>query len=458
MAYVWLPAIFIALEKMLKSASACALVAVAYTGLILSHLPSALLAAPFMTIYVISRAGILGLPQSVVRLVFGAMLGVALSAVYLLPTISMRDLVSPAGWLADMGEGSLPDSWLFFGTGGVSAFGVTVYRSLAAVSVLALVVWCLSIVMRHRPFDETPAAAAAQGRMIVTAFASIGICWLLMGVPPAWLWSKADFLRTLQFPLWPGQLVDFFSATVIVLSGAKIVGWMRYRLARRWRPESWSLLAYVGILLVPCLVSTINLIEYRSIFAARTWIDPSPKDLRAATPYQPRKAADSTVFRQGMSEVRASSIRRRHERGFERLRRRLANRPDITLSRKADTGEAVTIERVGATDFEIDAVLVQPATVVLGRFYFPTWRLIDVKSGRKIAIRATKDTGLIAFDLPAGTNWLHLDIVRTELHEYGVMLSTGAALVVALILFGRFRRKPPPVGYKASRSGSVRRP
>lgn len=443
MTFVWLPAIFIALEKMLKAGSASALVALAYAGLILSHLPSALLTAPFMVLYVMARAGFRGMPHAMARLAFGGALGLALAAVYLLPALTLRDLMSPAVWLGDMGKESLPESWLFIGTGVMHGFGLTVYRSLAVVTILAAVVWSLSLFMRHQPYDQKP-VRADETMMIAVAFLFIGICWLLMSAPSVWLWSNAHVRRSSFFPLGPGALVDFFSATVIMISAWKIVVWWRYRLARRWKPESRSIAAYLAILLVPSFVSVINLVEYRSIFASQTWIDPSPRELGASTQYQPKPAVESRAFRKGMAEAGTATLRQRHERGYERLRRRLLKRADIALSRNVAPGEAVTIERVGATDFEIDAVLKVPASIVVGRFYFPTWRLVDVKSGREIPIRPSKDTGLITFDLPAGTNWLHLDFRRTELQQYGITLSIIAALLVMVMLIGRFRFRKRP--------------
>ena len=445
MAYVWLPVIFVALERMLKCGYACVLVALAYTGLILSHLPSALLAVPFMALYVAVRAGPHSLARSALRLAGAGLLGVAMSAVYLVPALMMRDMLLPGAWLDAHGEGYLPENWLVFGNAVIPAFGLSVYRSLAVVSLLAVIVWCLARFLRGDAIANGPERATNDARVLAAAFVSIGTGWFLMSAPTAWLWTNIEPLRNVQFPWRLGTLIDFFSATIIALSVAKIVAGLRNRLARRGWPVSWSICVYGILLLVPCLFSTINLIEYQSVFATRTWIGPLPPDFRVPTEYRPKRAIESTVYQTGMSEVRSESIHQRHERGFERLRHQLADRPNIILSRTVSAGEAVAIERVGATNFNIDADLVRSATIVVGRFYFPTWRLIDVKSGREINVKPTTETGLISFDLPAGANRLHLDIKRSGSQFYGAILSAIAALFTTLILVLRFQRKRRPV-------------
>jgi hypothetical protein len=70
----------------------------------------------------------------------------------------------------------------------------------------------------------------------------------------------------------------------------------------------------------------------------------------------------------------------------------------------------------------------------VGRFYFPTWRLTDSKSGREISVRPTADAGLISFDLPVGLTQLHLDIKRSGPQLYGAILSAIATLLAAFLL------------------------
>jgi hypothetical protein len=154
------------------------------------------------------------------------------------------------------------------------------------------------------------------------------------------------------------------------------------------------------------LFSTVNLIEYQSVFLTRTWVDPSPQDFRVPTEYRPKRAIKSTVYQKGLSEIQTGTIRQRHQGGFDRLRHHLANRPD----------------------------LVRPATIVVGRFYFSTWRQTDSKSGRKISVRPTADAGLISLDLPVGSTQLHLDIKRSGPQLYGAILSAIATLLAALLL------------------------
>jgi hypothetical protein len=96
------------------------------------------------------------------------------------------------------------------------------------------------------------------------------------------------------------------------------------------------------------LFSTVELIEYQSVFLTRTWVDPWPKDFRVPTEYRPKRAIESTVYQKGLSEIQTGTIRQRHQGGFDRLRHHLANRPDIVLSRSEVAGEAVAIERAGA--------------------------------------------------------------------------------------------------------------
>ena len=91
-AFVWLPLIALGMRA-LPGRRGVAAVAVAYGGLIMTHLPVALLATVFL-IFPLAVHRVLQAPAALGPGLLGGGLGVGLAGIYLFPALTLQDHVS----------------------------------------------------------------------------------------------------------------------------------------------------------------------------------------------------------------------------------------------------------------------------------------------------------------------------------------------------------------------------
>ncbi|MGC8829008.1 MAG: 6-pyruvoyl-tetrahydropterin synthase-related protein [Verrucomicrobiia bacterium] len=106
-AMTWLPLIFYYTDKILyDNKQSIIKLSYAYALLIMSHLPTTLIASPFIVFYSLALSKKYEKSKYFIRVVYGMVLGIGISAMYLIPALTLQ-------WAVSMNE--LTDSHFYYG-------------------------------------------------------------------------------------------------------------------------------------------------------------------------------------------------------------------------------------------------------------------------------------------------------------------------------------------------------
>ena len=186
-AYAWLPLVAMGLDRRPR------LLAVAFAGLICTHLPTAVLCGVFMVAPLVVAK--LVRRERIVDDALAGAAAIGLSAIYLLPALTLQRYVSMAElWSAD------------FRPSGMSVWAGNV-RDYHLATAAAIALLALGVALSAR----RPAASWIWPGM------AIGCAGLAVGVAP-WVWS-APLLDKVQFPYRLLGVAEFALATTLALWG-----------------------------------------------------------------------------------------------------------------------------------------------------------------------------------------------------------------------------------------------
>ena len=386
-AYVFLPLIVLAVRLLADGSrrGGLVLLAASYAGLLLSHLPTALLVSlTVLPLYVVFRAWQLGARMLVAAFLFrcaaGSVLGIGLSAIYLVPALSLLDWISIAqfwnpffaveNWFV-----FAPDRWPEFYIMRVIASLMAATALLAAA--LAAIAWRL------------PAGDPRRRELAMWTATCLLCLGLAAGLVP-WFWQLPAVARV-QFPWRLMVAVEFAAVTALCL--APLV-----------RPGRAVRLVFAAALvaLVPGAVllarDTVARIEH-------TWKE-APIPQHDVKEYQPRGYPQDPGL--GYTDLALGPV---------------ANLPLIACSPPARVCRAAP-GRFGALRLEIQSD--QPTTAVVRRFFFPSWRI-----DRTTTLAPTDKLRLISFVVPTGSMAATLDRAMLPQEQWGWALS-GLSLAFLL--------------------------
>ena len=408
MAYVWTPLILLGLRSMARSNGSVVVAAAAYAGLILSHLPSALLMTPVMIVFTAALARRRTVVPLALKLSLVGLIGIGLAAVYLVPALALRDTLPADAWIAASGPHYFPETWLLFHETDMPDFCAIVYASLAYSTFLALAGLTALLALgegAHRePADHRP--------IVLAAAVSIALSWLMMTGLAEPIWLHVSALRQVQFPWRLGTVVDVCAATIVAFAVWRLglVFKSGGGMARLWTGHGLP----AASLLFVAVPMALLMWEFRGNFTREEWTTPSTASDDFPIEYRPKWVVGSTWYRES----------------YEHWSARVALLPEIRILSGAERGDSVSVARLDNATFEITAALSNLETVGLRRIYFPHWRLTDLLSGATIPLRPAADTGLVEFNLAPGRKRLLLDTVDVGIEHWGSTIS-----VVSLVLF-----------------------
>lgn len=406
-AYAFVPLIALGLRRLAQGrAGGFFLLAASWLALILSHLPSALLAGLFL----IAPYGLfLGYrAHSPVRylLLVGASVaaGTALAACYLLPAIQLVPYISLDAFV---GPYFRPETWFFWRPGAwpqPEAMWFIIPLSLAG---LLLVAGALRA--RRR--------AAGTEFLLWCGVIVAGIVMISGALPFLW---KLPLLAQVQFPWRLYVIVEFAAITAVAVA----------------LPLRWNLpLAAATTLLYLCLGFTGLLVSARfNAFASRHAVEANlaRSDYREAPEYLPR----GLTIPAGPSGAP------------DPARLVLPVGPEAAAT--SPTARLAWRRRpAGGLDILVDSPA--PTTVTARRFFFPHWRVTD-GAGREVVASPAERSRLLSWPVPAGRTAFALRAGATPHETLGARISGGTALLLLLaaaallMVRGRKRTRDIPGG------------
>ncbi len=366
-AFVFLPLVLLTLRRP-------ALLALAYAGLVLSHLPTALLVSvTVLPAYVLLRGPS---PAELVRMIAGGVTGIALAAIYLLPAMTLQ------GWI------SAHQLWMTFYD--ARRWLVLAPGRWPEPYIMTAITW----------FTVAYAIAAASVMLLFRRFFWAGlalVCLALVAGLVPWFWQLPE-LSKVQFP-WRLMLVVEFALITALCS---------VPLSSLGRPRIYLFVASF-IALVPGLIlvgdDTIERVQFM-----QKRVSLRQQDVKEYEPNGYPQAATLDYDQLGLEPIR--------------------DVPLIACSPPARRCEAKP-KAFGELQIEVESDTA--VAVVLRRFFFPAWAL----DGPLVAT-PTDRLRLVSFVAPAGktSTVLHRETLPIERWGWAVSCA-GLVGLLALSLLSR---------------------
>lgn len=394
-AYASVPLVMLTLDRLGKGRTGFVpVLALAFAALLFSHLPTALLVGLFLIApYVAFTAVRAERPLHFLAMsLSGGVTGAMLAAVFVVPALALLPYVSAK---ALSGSFYRPENWFFWHIHAGAMSG----RML-----LIVPIGIAAFLFAAASFTKSPAQRRAEP--LFWAVLTIVLVALIAGFVPA-IWTLPG-LSLVQFPWRALLLVEFSAVTLlamappakspVLLSAAAVLGF-----------------AYIVLALIcghmigrTCTGGQINAAEIR-------------KDYQDAPEYLPA----GTRIEQGQGPDDLHVIV-----------------PHLPLASATDRRARIAASE--GTDGTMSILVDSPAPtgILLRRFYFPHWRLLDA-TRHSVALVANRDHHVVSFEAPAGPSAFRLVSGDAPYEALARHVTFIASLCLALMVaaVGPRRRK-----------------
>ena len=390
-AYASVPLIMLALARLERDRRFLPVLALAFALLLFSHLPMALLVGLFLIgPYVLFIALRAAQPfRFLLRASAAGVLGIMLSAIFVLPALELLPQVSPTAL-----SGSLyrPENWFFWHVrAGIMSGRMWLIVPISTGALLLATASAFGARARSRNRDQ-----------LFWSILTILLVALVAGLIPL-VWQLPG-LKLVQFPWRALLLVEFSTVTLVAIT----------RLPSR-NPLLLAGAAAVGFAYLVLLMISAHMIGrtwsagQQTAGEIRTYYRDAPEYLPAGTPIHQGDGPDSAPI----------------------------VLPDLPLASAADPRArlAALAAKDGGMTMSLDTPA--PTSILLRRFYFPHWQLKDEK-GRRVEIVEDSSRRVISFRAPAGRSVFRLETGTAPYERLGRILSLVALLLVGAIASGEF--------------------
>jgi uncharacterized membrane protein len=386
-AFLFAPLVLAGLERSTRAKlPAVAGIAIPFALLAMTHPLAAFICAPAYAIYALALAAGARRASLVLNAAGGGFLGVALAAVYLVPSLTTRDAVQfPTERLAFYD--------LVFGPGWLEHLE-TFEIGVSALSIVTTIIF-VAILWRNR--RQAPAA----GHLELRTWSAIGLAYALSTTVIAEpLFRHIPMAQVIQFPMRLNIVIDMALAALAAL--------LSERMEASGRRAILIACAALGLAheAVPIVLKHFDI--DRTYWANVDGCEFDNSDYRPA-------AAAAWFCGNPVSPLQKDPSAKAW----------LAGTGSIAVDRWRSRRIALTIDASAAT------------TLYVAQFAYPGWtaRLDD---GTPVAT-ATSSDGILSFAVPAGRHEIDVDLMPRRPELIGQWISLGALLLIAALAW---RRRP----------------
>ncbi|MEP5569038.1 MAG: hypothetical protein ABJN62_14460 [Halioglobus sp.] len=398
--YLFLPLCFLAVDRISRDRSGLVLLAVSYALLVMSHIPSALLASPLILLY----ATLVFFPGRKGKHLFefsgGILLGILLASCYLLPAIFDQENV----WISKL-WGDYYDYSKWFLLDGVEAPDPGMEARLGQITLSGSVVMMVSLVLAYSKNSKIR-------QHIVAVFGVYLSTWFLLTPLSSWVWEYAPFLKKVQFP-WRVIVVQEWSVVVVLC-----IAFSRALEEPRWR-------------LLPAIVLVVACCAGANYLAQKEF---SRHEGLLENPHNQRKLAAGANGNFDVPEYLPIGVRVERKVALSNVRRM----PMVVY--ESGLG-VVEVQHWEPRDIRLNVKLERDTPVVLRHFYYPGWRAVRSDTGESIRVGSHDPLGLIAFLAPAGDYGVSIELTSRWPERLGWWLSTLGALVCLTLAWLKYRQR-----------------
>ncbi len=392
--FVWLPLVLYAIDRIGDGRRfGVSILAVSYACLVTTHLPTTLIFSPVLLAYAqvpatkrLTRVGLT---------VAGMLLGVGLSAVYLIPALALQRF----SFLSEGTTGHFFYGHWFLFTGLIwSGSRSDLFWFSLEVAALGTLAFAVLLYQRRRELQWD-----ARFWFLVSVF-----CIFMMSPLSRPVWAFLPPLQKVQFP-WRFN-------TVLSLAVAALLA-IAFAAAERWSPPALVLKVAVIVLLgiwsydaIPraWFSYPVHYVDHQVVMERNKWLEQS----RDQDEYRPRWVV---------------SIK---EPDLAALLQKLGKTPDLPGTVSLSIQGRVAIESWKPSEIELSVAASEAAVVTISQFYFPGWEG-RVLGGEALEVTPSIPGGLVSARVPAGSSRVIIKRVRTSPEIVGLIVS---AITLALML------------------------
>lgn len=405
-AYIWVPLMFLAVQRYVSTSKAPWLVVLAFSviGMFTTHLLTAMVVGPVIAVYAVLTVFRARRPSgaqpwmTLLSMAAFASLGVGVCAFYFVPAIKLFDFANTAALYMRPIEGTKLFSDFSFGTHPVAKL------SLFASVYLAITAYvCVEYARRPRSEEERGAAAGAPLLWVVV----IGLCAILMWGKLAFVFAPPSPYRSLQF-LWRLLvLVEFATLTLVAVSFPRLHGAARKRMAT----VLLLIFSLVSLYQAQALVKRFSQYEF-----SKNEVGESSRVKYRVTPpeYYPKDSG----FPAPVAEL------------LVQLKPHLGAEAGAQVVSGVASLDSV---RRDYSTFVIRAVVREPALVAIRQFYFPGWVAED-GAGNFLPVVAATPYRFAAVELAPGTHTIQVRRAPLPAQLLGNRIALISALALLLLI------------------------
>ena len=422
--FVWIPIILLFTNKLINGHSRAAVgLAVSYALLIMTHLPTTLVFSVIPVCYALLAADTRGKARAIGITLSSMMLGIGLSAIYLLPAMLTQQYV----FLDQMSTGYFSyENWFLFSK-------LLMWKEDKARIILLVLdmagVACSAFVVGRRALET--GFRKANAFWFTIAAASV----FMMTELSKPVWTIFPVLKKIQFP-WRFNVV-LSVATAALLTVA--ISSLRARLI-----ASINIAKMVALLLMVAWIPATVWAAWRSFPQTNpdrdsiNYVKREIEQSRDVPEYWPRWNA-------AMAEINWETSTNEDywdvqwERVFETLLQRVGkseeNQPDVSIVEGTGTA-AVNARRPREIDLHVDTST--GVLLIVPQFYYPGWTAHLAGEKTNLTVSPSDPDGLLSVSVPRGDHQVQLRISRSKAEFAGQLISL-ASVIIALSLILYFR-------------------
>jgi hypothetical protein len=396
-AYIWMPLVLRAVDRIANGRAGFAGVAGFYALLAATHLPSTVLFSGFLLIYAAFRAGERRQGKVFLWTLLGMGCGALLAGIYVAPAMLLQYTISTNElWTTTFFDYT---RWFFFGR---SSPDPTYSKRLLALVAITTLAFAALFVLAYRR------VVASERRSLWVWVAIVGVAWFLMTPLSMPLWKLLPTLQKVQFPWRATIIVDVAFAVCAVFA------------TRKFGPKDragWAALSVIGLVLALSLAATAR--------SAKTSWDKS-RDPSAKREIEALLARGIDAPEYIPSGVILPSQEERGPRIWDRAK----------AMRELELDEAVgtvSVDRWASRHLAFTLELERPTAATVRQFHFPGWTARTSGTSEAVVIGREPSAGLMRLTLPKGRYRLELVLERLPEERTGAALTALGALATLLL-------------------------
>ncbi|MEM7766719.1 MAG: hypothetical protein AAF253_04435 [Pseudomonadota bacterium] len=422
-AFVFIPLVALGMKRILDRQPGFVLFTLSLAGLVLSHLPSTMVMAYFLAAYGAVRAwqargALATLIRPVARLAGAGALGLALSAIYWLPAISLLGDVSPDLLYTAYGD---PLNWLFLdGRAAPNTMTAewtgTLYLAALAVAVAAYV----ALKDGHPARLDWVLGPIAFGLFMTSVLAA-----------PIWAHTP---IAAIQFPWRTLMVVDLGVALAITGLADQFLAPrtpLSAALLRRTRLAALTVavaLCVATVLILPTITRAADNAhrgDQAPIPTGALEYIPAPflTKVREAVDALPDPAPGTSPYRHWHEGIRTAA--------------------DDLRAASADSAALTVLDRTGTRQINIRAEREKFGEIVLPYPHWQHWQAINTATGEPIPLLVHEDTGGMVINGGPGPIDLRVVLAVTPAERLGGWLSGLSALLLLAMAIRSFVTRWP---------------